>query len=189
MKHKENINQYFPSADQSIITLIIKKFTKLKSGLYTLPLFTVGIPSENKVKDLCIVHPIHCDKEYSLKERLLYYNNNKEYYTSTSRHYIALTREVLLINITYIINLIKLLNLTLILPDNYCVYPNCMYEMYPYYGDKLLIKYLEKERIDYRESTFLRHPLVNLFINKLQILHVNKQNYYIQPYILLDKFE
>lgn len=146
----------------------------MKYGLYTLPHFTVGIPFENSIKELCIVHPIHCDKEYSLKERLLYYINDNDYYTSQSKHYIVFTRKLLFFNLTYIVNLIKLLNMTIILPDDICTYPNCMHEIYPSYGDKLLIKYLEKEKVDYRESTFFRHPLVPNNIKKLYISNINE---------------
>lgn len=176
IKHQKDINKYFPSADQSIITIIIQKFTKIKSGLYGLPLFTVGIPSENRIKYLCIVHPIHCDKEYSIKERLLYYNNDNEYYTSKLRHYITITRRIIQYNLTYIVKVIKLFNLTLILPDNNCITPYCMYEMHPSYGDKLLVKYLEQEKVDYRESTFLRHPLVPYYYKNLHKLNLNELN-------------
>lgn len=59
--------------DQEIISLALKKYSNISKGLYSLPLFTVGVPNENMIRKLCIVHPIHCDKIFSLKERLLYY--------------------------------------------------------------------------------------------------------------------
>lgn len=50
MNYLNNINKYFPSVEQTIFAIIIKKFTDLKSDLYTLPLFTAGLAHEDQIK-------------------------------------------------------------------------------------------------------------------------------------------
>lgn len=177
INNTNNINRYFPSADQSIFTIIVKKFHKLKYGLYTLPFFTVGLPSENIIKRLCIVHPIHCNKELSLKERMLYYLNENRYYTSTNSKYIIIGRRILCKEINNIIKVIKYYNLTLILPDQYCNYPNCFYKLKEYFEDDMLVKNLERNNISYRESTFLRHPLVPAKYKTVFKLNISSLNY------------
>lgn len=82
----KGINSYL--GDQEVISISLKKFNKISRGLYTLPLYTVGIPSEQEIKSLCLVHPIHCNKEFSLKERLLCYVDENKYYTSLQNRYI-----------------------------------------------------------------------------------------------------
>lgn len=160
LKYRNNINKFFPSVEQTIFTIIIKKYKELKADLYSLPLFTVGLPSEENIKSLCVVHPIHCNKELSLKERILYYNDDNFYYTSNTNRYVIVRRIILQSNFSSIIDIIKSNNLILILPDQSCIIPYCFYYMDLYYGDKLLIEKLNNNNIQYRESTFLRHPLV-----------------------------
>lgn len=166
---KKRIKGYL--GDQEVISIALRKFKNISKGLYTLPLFTVGIPSEKKVKNLCIVHPIHCDKEFSLKERLLYYNDENSYYTSLLNRYVLFSRHILNKYLYKVINICKRYNLVLILPDQKCKMPNCIYKMKDTFGDSVLIKYLKSENISIRESTFLRHPLVPLDV-KRRILHI-----------------
>lgn len=173
MNHSKRINKFFPSVEQSIFTIIIDKFKELKTDLYSLPLFTVGLPYENQIKSVCVVHPIHCNKELSMKERLLYYNNEDYYYTSTKNHYIIAKREILQSNFSIIINFIKTNNLILILPDQICTIPHCFHSMKIYFGDQLLIEELQKNNIEYRESTFLRHPLVPSKFKVIKSISIN----------------
>lgn len=151
LKTRNNLNIY-STQDQTLITIIIKKYKNLSTGLFNLPLFTVGIPSEKVVRKLCLVHPIHCDKEYSLKERLLYYLDDNKYYTSLENHYIKVARSFLNKYMARIIYLCKVHNLIIILPDQTCNRNNCLYELKPKFGDKLFVKYLKTNNISYRES-------------------------------------
>lgn len=94
---KEHISKGIKSylGDQEVISISLRIFKNISKGIYSLPLYTVGIPPENIVKTLCMVHPIHCNKEYSLKERLLYYIDEKRYYTSSKNRYILFSRNTI----------------------------------------------------------------------------------------------
>lgn len=184
IKNNNNINKYFQSADQSIFTIIINKFKELTLCFYDLPYYTVGLPPENSIKYLYIVHPIHCNKELSLKERLLYYNDENNYYTSNTNKYIIIKRYLLMDNFSYLIKLIKQNSFILILPDQLCKKSYCFHKLNPSFGDQLLVDELEKNKVQYRESSFLRHPLVPKKYKKVKRMAITSfRNENINDYI------
>lgn len=160
---KEHINKGIDSylGDQEVISLELKKYNNISKGLYNLPYYTVGIPPERNIKKLCIVHPIHCDKIFSLKERLLYYIDENHYYSSPNNKYIIFARDYLYRNITIVKRICEKFNLILILPDQLCIMPNCIYKMKDSFGDSAAIKMLNKNNVTIRESiSFYENILV-----------------------------
>lgn len=167
---KEHISKGIKSylGDQEVISISLRIFKNISKGIYSLPLYTVGIPPENIVKTLCMVHPIHCNKEYSLKERLLYYIDENRYYTSSKNRYILFSRNIINQNIDKVTYICRRYKLILILPDQNCSMPNCVYKMEKGFGDEILIKYMESKNISIRESisfkTFFMISLLNFII-------------------------